>query len=139
MILVVTGGRTYNDRVRLFEVQDSIHKTEGIDYLFEGGARGADKLAKEWAIDRSIPRETVDAEWDVYGRYRAGHIRNGVMLRKAMALAKAMTKPLRVVGFPGGNGTADCLAQAELLNIERWVVTEISINKFPVHKKGLLW
>lgn len=65
--------------------------------LIQGGARGADSAAHDWAVSRWVPQEEYPADWGKYGK-RAGYIRNVEMLEKG--------KPDVVVAFPGGKGTA---------------------------------
>jgi len=38
------------------------------DVIIHGDAQGADRLAKHWAIDRSIPVEAYPADWALHGR-----------------------------------------------------------------------
>jgi hypothetical protein len=71
--------------------------------IIEGGARGADKLARQWAEDRGVPVATYPAEWDRHG-VSAGPIRNRQMLEDG--------KPDMVLAFPGGKGTANMVEQA---------------------------
>jgi hypothetical protein len=115
---IVCGGRDYSDRDHVFAVLDA----SGITYLIEGGAPGADRLARSWAISRGVPHTTVKARWfDVdrpgavvrrgrYGLYdaAAGAIRNGKMLD---------LEPERVVAFPGGTGTANMIEQARAAGV----------------------
>ena len=102
MIVLVTGGRNYDDRQCVFDNLDVVHAVCPITLLIEGGARGADRLCREWAIARGIPYETMNAEWDRHGR-AAGLIRNGQMLDRC---------PRILVAFPGGRGTDNCCNQA---------------------------
>lgn len=97
MRLLVCGGRDYDNRPFVFEKLDQLHALNPITCVIEGGAKGADRLGREWAISREIPVETYEADWDAHG-YSAGPIRNWEMLRKG--------KPTTVVAFPGGKGTA---------------------------------
>lgn len=96
MKVLVCGGRDYRDRNELFRFMDDLHETSPITLIIEGGAWGADRLARFWAINRNIPVQTFNAEWDRYGR-DAGPIRNWQMLEEG--------KPDLVVAFPGGGGT----------------------------------
>jgi hypothetical protein len=98
--VVVTGGRNYDDKAKLFHVLNSM----GIIHLYVGDASGADALAVEWARYHSIPYTVFKADWDKHGR-AAGPIRNGEML--AAAGVNAI-----VVAFPGGRGTMNCIANA---------------------------
>ncbi|MES1265398.1 MAG: SLOG family protein, partial [Variovorax sp.] len=65
--------------------------------LIEGGATGADNLARRWAIARGIAVATYRADWDRY-QHRAVPVRNAQMLREG--------HPELVVAFKGGRGTA---------------------------------
>src|SRR3990167_8220903 len=80
---------------------------EGFTLLIEGGAAGADRLAREWAESLGILVETVPAEWDKWGK-AAGAIRNRVMLQKA---------PDLVIAFAGCRGTADMMRQARAAGV----------------------
>lgn len=71
--------------------------------MIEGGQRGADRLARDWAIARGVPKQTFEAEWSRYGP-AAGPIRNQRMLDEG--------KPDRVLAFPGNIGTRDMMAKA---------------------------
>lgn len=104
MIMLVCGGRNYADREFLYEFLDSIERIHGqVDVLIEGGAKGADSLASEWATEREIDVDTYFAKWDMYGKF-AGPARNQRMLTDG--------KPDLVVCFPGGRGTANMKAIA---------------------------
>jgi hypothetical protein len=92
MIAIVCGGRDYRDVETLYAKLDEIAPT----FVIQGGARGADRLARTWALERCIPCATVDAYWDTFGKL-AGPVRNGWMLR---------LNPDAVIAFPGGSGTA---------------------------------
>lgn len=124
--LIACGGRGYDDRTAVFDSLDYIHARRHIALLIEGGATGADRLAREWAIDRGVAYQTFEAAWkDLsvpgvavrrgrYGPYNAaaGHQRNGRMLTEGQATA--------VVAFPGGSGTADMVAQALAADVPVW-------------------
>ena len=90
------GGRTYDKLWRVYEVLDSIHEETPITQLIQGGAAGADRLAKYWAEERIGESTEYKADWGKYGR-GAGPIRNQQMLDEG--------KPDLVVAFPGGRGT----------------------------------
>ena len=81
--------------------------------VIEGGARGADRLARLWARARGIHVATVDALWDYYDN-GAGPIRNQAMLQ---------LRPDVVVAFPGGTGTADMVKRAKAAGIQVIEVT----------------
>jgi predicted polyphosphate/ATP-dependent NAD kinase len=101
--VLVCGGRNYSDEERVNSVLDSLHKEHRFAELIEGGAKGADRLARLWAAKRGVKTTTVRANWLQYGR-AAGIIRNTIMIEK---------HPDLVVAFPGGSGTADMMAKAK--------------------------
>lgn len=98
MRVLVCGGRTFNDYAFLDKSLSEV--LMGRDVLpltiIQGGARGADWLAADWAERQGVDLEEYPANWDMYGK-SAGYIRNAQMLREG--------KPDLVVAFPGGRGT----------------------------------
>lgn len=105
MRILVCGGRDYDDWKTLYAALDALEKPCA---LIEGGARGADRLAREWAAANRVPVLTFNAEWETYGR-AAGPIRNQRMLMEG--------KPDIVIAFPGGAGTANMIRQARAAGI----------------------
>jgi hypothetical protein len=98
MKIIISGGRDYEDEGFVFMVLDHVHRERGITLLIEGGARGADRFGRNWAIDRGVPYHTEPADWDQFPK-AAGPIRNRVMLK--------IEGVAGVVAFPGGKGTRD--------------------------------
>ncbi len=99
MIVLVCGGRTFNDKELLFTVLDTLTITR----LIHGGARGADALTGRYARARGIPYDVFEADWHRHGR-ASGPIRNQRMLDEA--------HPNLVIAFPGGRGTNDMIRRA---------------------------
>ena len=114
MRVLVTGGRNYDDRDRLFAVLDKLHEEAGIDFIIEGGAKGADALAALWADFNDVGRERFEADWENQGSF-AGPARNKRMLDEG--------QPDLVIAFPGGRGTADMVRKARRSGVD---VVEIS-------------
>lgn len=112
-IVIVTGGRDYQDR---HAVHDALSRVAP-SVVLEGGAKGADTLGGTWAAHAGLPRMRVPARWQDHGA-AAGPRRNAVMLNIGQALAEGLGRPLVVVAFPGGKGTADCVTQALARGIE---------------------
>lgn len=112
--LLVTGGRAYPDRARVFAELDQ----HAPDLVLHGGAGGADRWAGEWADERGKPCLSMAAPWKGLKR-AAGPTRNGWLLAVAMRLAKDRAR-LVVLTFPGGDGTADMVkrARAEGVDVE---------------------
>lgn len=112
--VLVCGGRDFDNAAWLRLTLDELHAAEPYTLLIEGGAGGADRLAREWATTKGIPVATFDAEWMAHGR-RAGPIRNQRMLEEG--------QPDEVVAFPGGRGTADMVRRARAAGITVLVFT----------------
>ena len=117
MKVLVCGGRDFNDALTLGSWLGGVHKQRGITLLIEGGARGADFMARKFAEWSKIPTKTFPADWDAHGK-AAGHIRNKQMLDEG--------KPDLVVAFPGGRGTADMVRQARAAGVEVLIATTIT-------------
>lgn len=104
MRVLVCGGRTFYNKVLFKRTMDKIHAETPITLIIQGGASGADFLAKHWAkAVACVPQEEHKALWEGQGR-SAGPIRNKMMLE--------LGKPDLVVAFPGGKGTANMVKQA---------------------------
>lgn len=100
--VIVTGGRAYKDRDKVFDVLSRLRP----DLVIQGGATGADEFALEWCKITGTKWHTEEAQWTRHGD-AAGPIRNGNMLN---LFPNAM-----IVAFPGNNGTADCVRKAQIL------------------------
>jgi hypothetical protein len=103
MRILVCGGREYNAYWVLKEELGKLSLRHKITEIIEGGAKGADALAREWAHRCGIKNTTFTADWLGEGP-KAGPLRNQRMLDEG--------KPDLVVAFPGGKGTADMVKRA---------------------------
>lgn len=99
---IVCGGRNYTNKERVWRILDAAVERLELDAVVQGGARGADALAKEWAHERELQCETFYADWEGLGK-RAGPERNSRMLTAGAEIC---------ISFPGGAGTADMVRQA---------------------------
>lgn len=110
MRVLVCGGREYKDRNFLFAVLDSFHMARPITAIIHGNARGADSLAGQWAHYQNppVPVEVYPADWSTHGK-AAGSIRNQFMLDNG--------KPVCIIAFPGGSGTADMVRRSRKANL----------------------
>lgn len=108
-IALVCGGRTYDDQEFLYRELDRLHGEHTFGCIVQGGARGADRLAKLWAISRRIPELQVEAHWTTMGQ-GAGTIRNQWMID--------WCRPDLVIAFPGSTGTRDMVRRANNARIE---------------------
>lgn len=117
-VVIVTGGRDYDDRDRVFAALDHAHSRQPITLLVHGACvdrttgelAGADRWADEWAHERGVPVEPHPADWLTWGK-AAGPMRN-----KQMAEAGAHG----CIAFPGGRGTANMVRNAERCGITVW-------------------
>ena len=128
MRILVCGGRDFDQK---YPYEWFLHCMEPyllqVTYLIHGAARGADKMAAEWAeADACLDPDHIlsfPAAWDTLGR-AAGPIRNQVMLDAG--------RPDLVLAFPGGRGTADMIKRAERQDI---LVTRFSISDYHQWKR----
>lgn len=113
MKVLVYGGRQYHDRARVFAELTALHAEMPIAVIIEGGAKGADRHARQWANSHAIAVETFEAAWDdlqaevvqprrrpdgSYYNAAAGNTRNLLMMTRG--------KPDVAMEFPGKAGTA---------------------------------
>lgn len=101
-------------------VLSAFHSAQPIVRLIQGGAKGADRMAKLWAHEAGIPVSefaVTPAEWHRFGK-AAGPIRNKKMLREG--------QPDVVIAFPGGAGTAHMVKIAREAGVEVLIIKETS-------------
>ena len=120
MIILISGDRNWRHMVRLIDtltdVTDNFTKKNLI--FVEGGAVGADRMAKDILVNQGYHVAEVPAMWEtITPRKSAGARRNRAML---------LLKPDLVIGFHShieeSSGTADMLTLAEKEGIEYFLV-----------------
>ena len=113
MRVLVCGGRDFADGEMAFDALDKLagDATE----VIHGGARGADRLAHDWAAMRSKTYRAFPANWAEHGK-AAGPIRNQQMLDDG--------KTDLVIAFPGGKGTADMVRRARHAGVRVVEITD---------------
>lgn len=116
-LVLVTGGRDYADRDRV-AVELSAAKP---DAVLHGDAKGADRLAGEWAHWNDCAEIKMPANWDAYGK-GAGPRRNHQMVSVANTFRLGGWDVV-VLAFPGGRGTEDCVTKARFRGLD---VREVS-------------
>jgi hypothetical protein len=84
--------------------------------IIQGGAKGADAVAADWAIVNWVPQEEYKADWNKYHR-AAGPIRNKQMLDTGIDL---------VIAFPVGEarGTNHMIGIAKKAGVEVRIIHE---------------
>lgn len=121
-ILVITGSRrASNDNRKL--IGEAILAADPLVVL-QGGAAGADSIARSFCWDRAITTVTVPADWEGQG-VSAGYERNERMLAMAQDLEALYKLPVLVLAFPTSltcsvpsKGTRHCIREAEALGLE---------------------
>lgn len=83
MRVIIAGSRTIRDVALVAEAvaKSGFNVTE----VVEGGARGVDTLAFDWAHSQGVPVKVFPADWNRYGK-QAGILRNLQMADYADAL-----------------------------------------------------
>ena len=111
MKVLVTGSRKWSDYAAIYDRLAQLPKDS---LIIEGGANGADALARTAANRLHFQRVTVKAKWREYGR-SAGTRRNRAMLD---------LQPDLVLGFRINQsaGTTDCIDEARRRGIAVEVV-----------------
>lgn len=131
--ILVCGSRTYGEERFEYWIIRTIldellrhwrdHNSEKM-VIIEGGAKGADSVAFDWARDEHLRVEHLSfpADWDTHGK-AAGPIRNQRMLDEG--------KPDVVLAFSSNlkdfKGTKDMIARAIKAGVEVRIIETTSI------------
>lgn len=100
--VLVTGGRGYTAAGVVWAVLDIFDSQERIDIIVEGGARGVDQFAREWAITKGREVRTCkpDKTKDGAGNEAPKRRNSRMLARERQGLSYGLA-------FPGGTGTQD--------------------------------
>lgn len=113
MIILVTGSRHADFRLHGDEISLVLRwigaERRGPHTLIEGGAAGADRIARACAEGLGWTVETMPANWAKEGRPAAGPLRNQRMVDKGPDVCLAF--PLLPVAWER-SGTMDCAKRA---------------------------
>jgi len=123
--LLVCGGRTYFKPAIVYRTLDALHAERRFTDFIQGGATGADALARDWAITHpEIIRWECKAAWrdlshpDAVIKVRSDGVRYDAKAGIRRNTRMLEWKPDIVVAFPGGDGTADMVRQARAAGVE---------------------
>lgn len=109
MRALICGGRDFTDSRKFQRCMEQMEEQYGpFTCIVQGGARGADRLAADYAVQMLVPCEEYPADWTTHGR-AAGPIRNQQMLVEG--------KPGIVFAFEGGRGTASMVSLAKAAGV----------------------
>jgi YspA, cpYpsA-related SLOG family len=113
--ILVCGSRTWSDIEAIRTVLDTRPDTGVV--LIHGGARGADRLAGQYAAERGWPVESYPADWNRHGK-AAGFIRNQRMIDEGRSteVVAFTDKPLHE-----SRGTADMVRRSRRSGIPVFV------------------
>jgi hypothetical protein len=108
--VLICGSREWTDGAA---IRRELERLNGVVWVIEGGARGADALGEAAALALGIAVRHFPADWQRYGR-AAGPIRNQRMLDEG--------KPDLVLAFHAdlarSKGTADMVRRATKAGIQ---------------------
>lgn len=130
MKVLVCGGRDWSDQAMVDAVLNGLYEREHWITVIHGGARGADRYAREWATRRlsehpfpgllNIYVKEFPADWETHAK-AAGPIRNRRMLEEG--------KPELVLAFKNGfdhtrsrGGMENMVKQAKALGVAVYLV-----------------
>jgi len=120
MRILVCGGRTYDDRDLVWRTLDDYQRHYGSITIIQGGATGADALAKEWCYRQpNVTLISVPANWgdlshpDALICTRADGSKYDANAGIRSYAEMLDEKPDLVLAFPGNKGTRDMLRRAE--------------------------
>lgn len=107
MVTLICGGRNFGDYAQFKAAMENLPFAPSV--IVQGGARGADLLAKLWAKENNVHCAEIPALWQ--DGESAGHARNAAMLTLGIQY---------VVAFPGGAGTKDMVRRSEAAGLPVW-------------------
>jgi hypothetical protein len=110
MRVLVCGGRDYNNYSGVELALNKLPVKPTV--IIHGDAKGADTLAKMWAMSNGVYPVAIPALWDYFGNRAAGPKRNQAMLD--------IMSPDYCVAFPGKTGTADMIQRCIIRGIPVW-------------------
>ena len=112
--VLVSGKRDFSDYDRFCECMDEALQCVDEDItIVEGGAKGVDRMARDYAITKGYYLKEFPADWEKNGK-AAGPIRNSEMVD----YVKGMEHRAAVFFWDGkSRGTGDCLMKADKAEI----------------------
>ena len=111
MRVIICGSRYWDDAARIESVIEALTNLDPDLTVIEGGALGADRLARDVARNWGLEVEEYPAIWSHYGK-AAGPKRNQQMLDSGVDLVIAFHHDLA-----SSKGTADMVRRAKKLGV----------------------
>ena len=103
MRLIIAGGRHLDDVTLIRRALSRAHTLRPVTVLIHGGSGALGITAEDWAREMRLHVVRYPANWREFGK-RAEAIRNAFMLEDS--------RSDMVLALPGGNDTADLIANA---------------------------
>lgn len=112
MKVLICGDRNWSDEDMIRRDIEELYQEHGDElHIINGGAKGADHIAKNLALNMGIRVSTFPAEWKRYGR-AAGPIRNQEMLDEKPEQVRAYHDFIQ-----NSRGTKDMVERAKKANV----------------------
>lgn len=122
MLVQVTGQRNWDD----FKAMDRALRAVHPQTIVHGNARGADSLARDWAVDNLIREVSFPAQWDLHGK-KAGIIRNQEMLDYTLAMRAGYLDGALVLAFLDEARYGESKGTAHMIRICREAGLEVRV------------
>lgn len=118
MRVLVCGSRDFDDLKIVQAVLMGVYRHHPGIHVIEGGARGADRIARNFAVSQKWSGDTFLADWKMHGK-GAGPRRNQRMLDegKPDLVLAFVSKPLTE-----SIGTADMVRRARAAGVKTYVI-----------------
>lgn len=114
---LICGDRNWNN-VAVMDIYLGAYIDKSFDKIIEGGCKGADVMARNWAIKNGVGYEEYPADWSQFGS-AAGPIRNKKMLSEG--------KPDFVIAFHNNiqqsSGTKNMINQSLKFGVPVFLVS----------------
>jgi hypothetical protein len=121
---IVCGGRHYANVERVDQILDAAVIRLQLTRLVEGGATGADALARAWRIRRGVEGQSYEAAWNDLSHPDAFVCRNSLgKLYDSLAGFRRNQEmidkehPAGILAFRGGAGTEDMIRRGQRAGI----------------------
>lgn len=119
MKVLICGSRHWSNYNSTLSVMRRLMNRYGPDIIIiEGGAPGADSLARKAAIECSLTYKEFPADWDKHGR-KAGPIRNQRMLDENPDIVIAFHENIE-----SSKGTKDMVSKAKRKGVPVYIIRE---------------
>ena len=132
--IIVAGSRDFNNSDLLESILDELITRKNIKnpIIIEGGAKGADTLAKKYAISHHLNLREFPADWDTYGK-SAGFKRN----KQMHEYAKDFTNRYCVCFWNhDSKGTKQNFDLADEYNEKDLIIVKDELEIFKLNKLG---